>query len=149
LACHALEQWRARETWQLKIHGYRAMLQLLLHQHGIRDVPQLGRLRVRLAESDSFVTYATKILSKLSSNVPMPTEAEVQHIQDLCGHTVASTGCIYALRLLLGRLAESVVLLDRLEWLSGVEGVVDARIVPLFDPKESPRNLALVGTRRR
>ena len=62
-------------------------------------------------------------------------------------------GPFWCLREVLAPLLESVILLDRLLFLQEPPGVgagapaEDCTLVPLFDPKISPRNVALVALR--
>ena len=54
---------------------------------------------------------------------------------------------LYAVRLVLGRLTEFVILYDRVLWLHENIAALNVFLVPVFDPVLSPRNVALVATK--
>ncbi|PKA66016.1 hypothetical protein AXF42_Ash010425 [Apostasia shenzhenica] len=64
---------------------------------------------------------------------------------DRCKPFFDFIGPYWSLRAALGPVIESYILLDRLLFLQEKAGVVEAHLVPLFDPKQSPRNVAIVA----
>lgn len=52
---------------------------------------------------------------------------------------------VYTVKMCLGIVAENVILNDRLLYL--LENNIQASIVPIFDPVESPRNIAIIATK--
>lgn len=70
-------------------------------------------------------------------------------LQD-CGHDSRLAKHFFAyiaLRFLLSPVLESLILLDHVQFLTQQPGVTDAFLIPLFDPAESPRSVAVVGLR--
>lgn len=148
LACHAIEQYADRihsDPVTLKVHCYRAVLEWLIvrrfpdkRHEGIRSVK-------RAAEMD-FWQYARIALEKRPDLQPALegiTESDcVATIDGLLAQWCRVVG-FYCLRTMLAPLIESVILSDRLMYVS--EFGYSATLIPLFDAKVSPRNMTLIA----
>lgn len=54
-------------------------------------------------------------------------------------------GPFWSLRVALGQLIETYILLDRLLFLQEQDNLIEAFLLPLFDPALSPRNVAVIA----
>ncbi|XP_058862204.1 methyltransferase-like protein 25B isoform X3 [Acipenser ruthenus] len=144
-ACHALESYAERlrgERGELQSHCYRAVLETLVR----RAQPSLKRAgiqTIKKAHLLSFAEYARLGLQRLE----LPTDWPLDWVPSLEA-LLAQQGRVVAyfcLVLLLAPAVESLVLLDRMLYLSQ-EGL-DCELLPLFSPTLSPRNLVLVAVK--
>eukprot|EP00189_Rhodosorus_marinus_P002423 CAMPEP_0113958648 /NCGR_PEP_ID=MMETSP0011_2-20120614/3592_1 /TAXON_ID=101924 /ORGANISM="Rhodosorus marinus" /LENGTH=396 /DNA_ID=CAMNT_0000969645 /DNA_START=248 /DNA_END=1438 /DNA_ORIENTATION=- /assembly_acc=CAM_ASM_000156 len=147
LGCHALEEWSKREPWRLRSHGYRALLEELFEECGVEEPIQLGRLKIRYQPTDLFEDYARRVLSRLPDLKTPPLDKDLISRSERSQHVVPSTACVYALRLLTAAVIESVIVLDRLEFLQDSVGGENSSVRAIFDPVCSPRNLGLFAAK--
>ncbi|NXD88859.1 RRNAD protein, partial [Halcyon senegalensis] len=144
-ACHALEDYEGRlrtGSGTLRAHGYRAVLESLIRaadpgrkRPGVQTVKKVHDL--------SFSQYARLGLPRVGldpATIPLDTEAVGAMLEQQ--HKVVA---FFSLALLLAPLVETLILLDRLLYLR--EQGFQCALVPLFDPRFSPRNLVLVAAR--
>ncbi|XP_067664405.1 methyltransferase-like protein 25B [Haliotis asinina] len=144
LACHFADCYIQRlkdNPAHLKIHSYRAAL-----QHVIRSVRPdfqngLIKLTVKRATDLSFENYAKTALEKLgfTSDIPPEVLSVAESYLPLWKNVVV----FYTLRLCLAPVVETLLLLDRMLYL--LEQGVPSVLVPIFDPKLSPRNYVLLA----
>ncbi|NXX52529.1 RRNAD protein, partial [Scopus umbretta] len=167
-ACHALEEYVGRlgaESGCLRTHCYRAVLETLIRAAD-PSKKRPGVQTVKKAHTLSFPQYARLGLPRVGLDpaaVPLDSEAIGAMLEQQ--HKVVA---FFSLTLLLAPLVETLILLDRLLYLreqggcrggSG-EGAAAPQVptpplpagfqcalVPLFDPRFSPRNLVLVAAR--
>ncbi|XP_048784965.1 methyltransferase-like protein 25B isoform X1 [Lagopus muta] len=144
-ACHAVEEYTERlhrDSKCLRIHCYRAVLETLI-QAADPSKKHLGVQTMKKAHMLSFPEYARLGLSLVgldSAAVPLDSESVCAM---LCQqHKVVA---FFSLVLLLAPLVETLILLDRLLYLR--EQGFQCALVPLFNPRFSPRNLVLVAAR--
>ncbi|KAK2525045.1 hypothetical protein Q9233_009092 [Columba guinea] len=144
-ACHALEEFAGRlgtGSASLRVHCYRAALESLIRAAD----PAQRRPRVqtvRKAHALSFPQYARLGLPRVGLDpgaVPLDSAAVGAMLEQQ--HKVVA---FLSLALLLAPLVETLILLDRLLYLR--EQGFHCALVPLFDPRFSPRNLVLVAAR--
>ncbi|KAJ8901663.1 hypothetical protein NDN08_003869 [Rhodosorus marinus] len=147
LGCHALEEWSKREPWRLRQHGYRALLEEILEECGVEESVQLGRLKIRYQPTDLFEDYARRVLSRLPDLKTPPSDERLISGSERSQRVVPSSACVYALRLLTAAVIESVIVLDRLEFLQDSVGKENSSVRAIFDPVCSPRNLGLFATK--
>eukprot|EP00189_Rhodosorus_marinus_P009143 CAMPEP_0184754334 /NCGR_PEP_ID=MMETSP0315-20130426/44569_1 /TAXON_ID=101924 /ORGANISM="Rhodosorus marinus, Strain UTEX LB 2760" /LENGTH=454 /DNA_ID=CAMNT_0027233751 /DNA_START=50 /DNA_END=1414 /DNA_ORIENTATION=- len=147
LGCHALEEWSEREPWRLRSHGYRALLEEILEERGVEKSIQLGRLKIRYKPTDLFEDYARRVLSRLPDLKTSPSDEDFISRSERSQRVVPSSACVYALRLLIAAVIESVIVLDRLEFLQDRVGRENSSVKAIFDPVCSPRNLGLFATK--
>ncbi|KAM6234359.1 LOW QUALITY PROTEIN: methyltransferase-like protein 25B [Porphyrio hochstetteri] len=145
-ACHALEDYTGRlgaESGRLRTHCYRAVLETLIRaaEPGKKHP---GVQTVKAAHTLSFPSeYARLGLPRVGLDpavIPVDS-APVQAMLDQHHKVVA----FFSLTLLLAPVVETLILLDRLLYLR--EQGFQCALVPLFDPRFSPRNLVLVAAR--
>ncbi|XP_061333939.1 methyltransferase-like protein 25B [Pezoporus flaviventris] len=145
-ACHALEQYRDRLAGggspRLRAHCYRAVLETLIRgaRPGLR---RPGVQTVKKAHALSFPQYARLGLPRVGldpASIPLDSDAVGTMLEQQ--HKVVA---FFSLTLLLAPLVETLILLDRLLYLR--ERGFHCALVPLFDPRFSPRNLVLVAAR--
>ncbi|XP_068270610.1 methyltransferase-like protein 25B [Nyctibius grandis] len=144
-ACHALEEYVGRldaESGSLRVHCYRAVLETLIRaaHPGMR---RPGVQTVKKAHALSFPQYARLGLPRVGldpATVALESEAVGAMLEQQ--HKVVA---FFSLSLLLAPLVETLILLDRLLYLR--EQGFQCALVPLFNPRFSPRNLVLVAAR--
>ncbi|XP_069735023.1 methyltransferase-like protein 25B [Phaenicophaeus curvirostris] len=144
-ACHALEEYRERlgeESDRLRVHCYRAALETLIRaaKPGMKHP---GVQTVKKSHALTFAQYARLGLPRVGLDpdaVPLESE-EVKAMLEQQHKVVA----FFTLTQLLAPLVETLILLDRLLFLR--EQGFHCALIPLFDPRFSPRNLALVAAR--
>ncbi|XP_046583970.1 probable methyltransferase-like protein 25 [Haliotis rubra] len=146
LACHFADCYIQRlkdNPAHLKIHSYRAALQHVIQS--VRPDFQNGliKLTVRRATDLSFENYAKTALEKLgfTSDIPPEVLSVAESYLPLWKDVVV----FYTLRLCLAPVVETLLLLDRMLYL--LEHGVPSVLVPIFDPKLSPRNYVLLATK--
>ncbi|XP_009462740.1 PREDICTED: protein RRNAD1 [Nipponia nippon] len=144
-ACHALEEYVRRldgASGSLRAHCYRAVLETLIRAAD-PGKKRPGVQTVKKAHALSFPQYARLGLPRVGLDpaaVPLDSEAVEAMLEQQ--HKVVA---FFSLTLLLAPLVETLILLDRLLYLR--ERGFHCALVPLFDPRFSPRNLVLVAAR--
>jgi hypothetical protein len=127
-------------------HWYRAVLEKLLHDKELVD--QEGQRPVwgiRNGDLKSFQAYAARALQSLKLGERVTTE-EIAEYEARYQHRTAETAILWTLSVLLCRVVESAIALDRVFFLREA-GLKNADVSPVFDYGESPRNLMIVGAR--
>ncbi|NXG42778.1 RRNAD protein, partial [Psilopogon haemacephalus] len=145
-ACHALEEYRERLTRggeRLRVHCYRAALERLIRE-ALPSSRRPALPAARGAQGMPFPLYARLGLPQVGLD-PGSIPLETEEVEAMLGqqHRVVA---FFSLTLLLAPLVETLILLDRLLYLREQAGLQCA-LVPLFDPRFSPRNLVLVAAR--
>ena len=140
-----------KEEQKLKLHCSRSVLEVLLRQRAPAEAVRCARVAgIKRAAEMPFGRYAD--IAFAANGLPPPggdtadgraaTEGEVAPLLSQWRRVVA----YYVLRQLVAPLWEELLLLDRLLFLR--ERGHRASLVPLFDPLLSPRNYALVASKR-
>ncbi|NXY26594.1 RRNAD protein, partial [Atrichornis clamosus] len=144
-ACHALEEYEGRlrgGSAHLRAHCYRAVLESLIRAADPAK-RHLGVQTGRKAHTLSFPQYARLGLPLAGldpAGVPLDSGAVGAMLEQQ--HKVVA---FCTLGQLLAPIVETLVLLDRLLYLR--EQGFHCALVPLFNPRFSPRNLVLVAAR--
>ena len=148
LSCHAIEAYVQRlqnsdENAKLKVHCYRALLELLIHEtdpslrhSALKSVPKCHTI--------SFQEYAEKATKDLNINFDFKS-ATIKERIDLHLNEWWNVVVYYSLRLFFAPLIETVILLDRCLFL--LEQGHHSGLVPIFDPILSPRNHVLLSVK--
>jgi hypothetical protein len=125
-------------------HWYRAVLEKLLHDKKLVNQDQRPVWGIRNGDLKSFQAYAARALQSLhlSENV---TAEEIAEYEERYRNRTAETAVLWTLSVLLCRVVESAIALDRVFFLQ--EAGLEADVLPIFDYKESPRNLMIVASR--
>ncbi|XP_067832001.1 protein RRNAD1 [Heptranchias perlo] len=143
-ACHAIEGYAGRlkrESAELRVHCYRAALETIIRQLD----PGLRRPGVQLARKAHlrpFEEYARAGLQKLGFDPGTQWDASL--VQSMLGQE-GKVVAYFCLSLLLAPVIETLILLDRAIYLQ--EQGFQCELLPLFDPRFSPRNLVLVAAK--
>ncbi len=130
------------------MHCYRATLETVIASKR-PDLRRAGLKTVSNAHRRSFKEYAEKATSVLRSSgaldVDPDTDFDTEVVREQMSrwwHVVA----FYSLRLTLAPLVETVMLLDRCLYL--YENGHECALMPIFEPKVSPRNHVLVSVKK-
>ncbi|XP_047116896.1 methyltransferase-like protein 25B isoform X1 [Schistocerca piceifrons] len=144
IACHAIETYRDRlhagDYENLKIHCFRALLEKILVKHW----PHLRHSVVKSIKHYSglnFRDYCEIATARLGVKIPSEDFFSEETCLSLSEWKKVVT--FYTLRLMLAPLVETIILLDRLLFLQELE--IGSALIPLFDPKISPRNHILIA----
>jgi len=122
------------------------LMERSLSDHDVKEA-RLGRIKLRwerhaTKEEGEFQVYAKMALEKLGLDL---SHCVIASVDEEFGEYVTAVQAIYALRLLLGALVESLVLMDRVISIAEQEPTASLYLYPLFDPTLSPRNSVLVA----
>ncbi|XP_039723197.1 methyltransferase-like protein 25B isoform X3 [Pteropus medius] len=144
-ACHALEEYAERLQRAgpgLRTHCYRAALETVirraqptLRRPGVQGIPRVHELKIE--------EYVQRGLQRVGLDPQLPLNLAALRAQQAQENRVVA---FFSLALLLAPLVETLILLDRLLHLQ--EQGFHAELLPIFSPELSPRNLALVATKR-
>eukprot|EP01103_Thecamoeba_quadrilineata_P013578 TRINITY_DN380_c0_g1_i3.p1 TRINITY_DN380_c0_g1~~TRINITY_DN380_c0_g1_i3.p1 ORF type:complete len:373 (+),score=63.11 TRINITY_DN380_c0_g1_i3:491-1609(+) len=156
-ACQALERWgvdRDADELMFTKHSYRAILQVLITEgliepnsnmdvrHEDAQTPpknRVGRVRKR---NMTFVEYAKIACQKLNARAPPDLILEERY--ERLREEAETLPIFWTLRALVGPIVESLLMMDRLMFIGQHESM-SGMILPLFDPRLSPRNLVVIG----
>ena len=154
-ACHSLDyfvdSFKSKQN-ELRVHTYRALIEYLL------ELKSPSNRRKTLARSHNlsaktFFDYMDDVFQKLVRNNELAIEQldlasdEIQHAIESRLEQNLLTVIFFALRTLLGPVAESVLLADRMLFLYE-DSHLESKLIPIYDAKISPRNFLLVSCRQ-
>ncbi|XP_062597899.1 methyltransferase-like protein 25B [Saccostrea cucullata] len=144
MACHFADSYIERlkaNPPSLKLHCYRAALQWIILYLKPDFVTGAQKLTIRKAEKLTFRQYVSLGLQRLGLNYEVPEEILVGATELLQEWRQVVT--FYSLRLSLSPVVETLLLLDRQVYL--YEQGMSSLLLPVFDPKISPRNFVLLA----
>ena len=149
LSCHAIETYVKRletdeENSKLKVHCYRAVLELLIQEEEPR-LKHSALKSVPKCHTISFQEYAVKATKGLDITFDFHDNALLERI-DLHMKEWWNIVVYYSLRLFFAPVIETAVLLDRCLFL--LEQGHNSCLVPVFDPLISPRNHVLLSVKK-
>lgn len=131
------------ELDSLKIHGYRACLEVLLERYAPRQRFQSMK-NVKITTKITFKEYVAKAISGLDIMIP-ESIFESKIINDFINQTDPVI-LFYSLRLLIAPLIELYILMDYRHYLLEQNpSVKNTYLIPLFSPSISPRNFILIA----
>lgn len=154
-ACHSLDffidSFKSKQD-ELRVHTYRALIEYLLELKSPGN-RRKTLSRVHSMSSKTFFDYMQEVFRKLVRN----KELAIDEL-DLDGGEMRTaiesrlkknllTVIYFALRTLLGPVAESVLLADRMLFL-WEDMKLESKLMPVYDSKISPRNFLLVSCRQ-
>lgn len=124
---------------------FRAVLEKLLFDKGFTDVQHRPVWGIRTGDLRDFESYAARALDRLGLKVGIDvTEDELKDYESRFVGREGETAILWTLSVLLCRVVESVIALDR--WFYLVEqGSMDVKVLPMFDYRLSPRNLVITA----
>ncbi|UXI16072.1 hypothetical protein NH340_JMT02015 [Sarcoptes scabiei] len=148
LACHAVEKFLDKiignDLDSLRIHGYRAALELLIEKYA----PQKRHVPMRTVTNISkidFIDYVRRAIERMD-DIILPNEAfQSDSIQKILNTKINRVAIFYSLRLLIAPIVEFFILMDYERFLCEQSSIRTAQIMPVFDPLISPRNLLLIA----
>ena len=100
---------------------------------------------IRNGDLKNFQAYAARALQSLKLSECVST-AEIAEYEERYQHRSNETAILWTFSVLLCRVVESVIALDR-EFFLREAGLEEVDVLPIFDYKESPRNLMVVASR--
>jgi len=145
LACHAIETYKDRlknpqELEKLKIHCRRAMLESIL----MKKSEKLRHKALKPVKRPQELTFAEYAL-KATENLPEEFQITIEELEEWSSKETQwlRVVAMYTLRLLFAPLLETVLLLDRCQYL--YEQGQQCILAPIFDPRLSPRNFVILS----
>lgn len=153
VACQATVRWtsRAKAKESFIRHFYRSLVQLVLVREGLipandRTALHSSKIRRQTFSLGTFPSYVKQVLVKLPHvSEGMLSESLLLAYYECHLNDLKKIAFVWTLRALVAEAIESLILLDRWLWLR--EQGIDSQLFPLFDHKESPRNMVIVGIR--
>jgi hypothetical protein len=128
-------------------HWYRAVLEKLLYDKKLVDQEHRPVWGIRNGDLRSFSAYAARALQSLHLDIGEDvTEEEIVMYEERYQDRTAEIAILWTLSVLLCRVVESAIALDRAFFLQEA-GLQDVDVVPIFNYKESPRNLMIVASK--
>ena len=124
----------------LKVHCFRAILESLI----IKFSPNMRHKplrRVKIRDDTTFKEYSKIAVKGL--NILIPDEELDSPFVRKCLEHQKKVVIFYSLRLLIGPLVETLILLDFINYLK--EKGIRTALLPVFDPIVSPRNHVLIA----
>ena len=178
MACQAPHNWTAMDCESFFTrHFYRALLQRIFFDRGIVEKPTdaantaggsprgwtgagpsltIGSLRK--ACYASFTAYVRGAIAKLAEDrdhgakiteqMKGLTDEEIKLYEEKYKYKKKELSIIWSLMAFSASVVESTIVVDRWLWLKEQEEVKDCWVEAVFDYKESPRNLVVVGTKK-
>ena len=130
-------------------HWYRAVLEKLLYDKKLVNQEQRPVWAIRNCDLKSFPAYAARAMKSLKLEIGKDvTEEEIAEYEERYQKRTAETAILWTLSVMLCRVVESAIALDRAFFLQEA-GLHDVDILPIFNYKESPRNLMIVASKRK
>ena len=147
-ACQASGRWSDHATLHSAMERlfFRCMLQGVISKSGLpfpsngKHVKKVGKLNMVTP-----VLYCRDSFRRLGLPIDqlIPDESIVAYFEENREVVYKQIVCVWALRTLLSEPVESIILLDRLEYLKEF----DTKLVALVDACDSPRNMCLISSR--
>lgn len=128
-------------------HWYRAVLEKLLYDKKLVNQEQRPVWAIRNCDLKTFPAYAARALQSLKLEIGKDvTEEEIAEYEERYQNRTAETAILWTLSVMLCRVVESAIALDRVFFLEEA-GLQSVDVVPIFNYKESPRNLMIVASK--
>jgi hypothetical protein len=146
--CQAPTNWTHNPNSSFgRKHWYRAVLEKLLYDKKLVNQEQRPVWAIRNCDLKDFSAYAARALQSLKLEIGKDvTEEEIAEYEERYRNRTAETAILWTLSVMLCRVVESAIALDRSFFLQEA-GLQDVDIVPIFNYKESPRNLMIVASK--
>lgn len=143
LAQQSVERMHDKNDYLSPTLHYRAVLQVLLHSMGLYDV-RIGRG----APIENFVTYARWALRRIGiDSNEIPSENVLEEFYHSHESFKSKMKLFQTLRVRLGAVVESAILLDRIIYLAESKVCSNFALVRLFDPVISPRCYGIIASK--
>ncbi|CAD0092007.1 unnamed protein product [Aureobasidium vineae] len=148
--CQAPTNWTHNpDSIFARKHWYRAVLEkLLFDKKLVQEGDQRPVWGIRNGDLGSFTAYTCRALSSLKLQIGRDvTEQEIAEYEEKYQYRMAETAILWTLSVLLCRVVESMIALDRVFFLKEA-GMAEVNALPVFEYKESPRNLMVVASKK-
>ncbi|KAJ5383829.1 hypothetical protein N7517_001740 [Penicillium concentricum] len=150
-------------------HFFRALLQRILVDRSILPKPSVPEDPFPEARSiiigavpkaafKSFTAYVRAATIKMSrdpiygpqvqEHIATLTDEEIHSYETQYLHTRKHMSVVWSLMAFSAQLVESIIVVDRWQFLREQDSVKDCWVEPVFDYSESPRNLAVIGLKK-
>eukprot|EP00842_Homolaphlyctis_polyrhiza_P007083 jgi/Hompol1/964/HPOL_005472-RA len=157
VACQATCRWSdqpdAAENFEK--HFNRAVLQVMIVE--LKLLPNIenttdiivGRLG-RKAVGHGFIVYAKLALKRLGIEFPTATLTEdvLESYAKRFEHRKKEIAVVWTLRSMMAEALESLLVLDRFLYLVEADRNMYVRVIPIFEHKDSPRNMAIIAVKK-
>jgi hypothetical protein len=146
--CQAPTNWTHKpDSLFGRKYWYRAVLEKLLYDKKLASQGPRPVWGIRTCDLRNFGAYAARALHSLKLEVGKDiTEENIAEYEERYQGRAAETAILWTLSVLLCRIVESVIALDRVFFLQET-GLENIDILPIFNYQESPRNLMIVASR--
>ena len=146
--CQAPTNWTHKpDSLFGRKYWYRAVLEKLLYDKKLVSQGPRPVWGIRTCDLRNFGAYAARALHSLKLEVGKDiTEEDIAEYEERYKGRVAETAILWTLSVLLCRIVESVIALDRVFFLQEA-GLENIDVLPIFNYQESPRNLMIVASR--
>ena len=147
VACHFVDDYIEKlmsNSPNLKLHCYRAVMEVFIRFVDPKLVMASIRCKkIKNAALLSFEEYAGKVCERLQIKLDMQQLEKINYRQ-LLGQW-KNVVIYHSIIHLMGPVVESIALVDK--WMFLVELGYSVSLLPVFDPKLSPRNFVLIATK--
>lgn len=148
--CQAPTNWiHNPDSPYARKHWYRAVLEMLLYDKGLNDIGGRPVWGIRNGDLKNIETYTKRAFQSLGLNMGIDiTTEEIKIYAERYKDRTGETAIMWTLSVLLCRVVESIIALDRYFYLTE-HGAGEVEVLPIFDYKISPRNLMIVASKQR
>jgi hypothetical protein len=146
--CQAPTNWTHKpDSLFGRKYWYRAVLEKLLYDKKLVSQGPRPVWGIRTCDLKNFGAYVARALHSLKLEVGKDiTEEDIVEYEERYQGRAAETAILWTLSVLLCRIVESVIALDRVFFLQET-GLENIDILPIFNYQESPRNLMIVASK--
>lgn len=147
--CQAPTNWvHNPDSPYARKHWYRAVLEKLLHDKGLQNPENRLVWGIRTGDLKDFQSYTRRAVDSLGLKMHVDiTEEDIKLYEEKFKSRMGETAILWTLSVLLCRVVESVIALDRWFYLKE-KGADEVGVLPVFDYKYSPRNLMIVAEKK-
>nr|XP_033807715.1 methyltransferase-like protein 25 [Geotrypetes seraphini] len=146
-ACLALERVAVSQGLPTKSLFYRAVLQVIIKEcYGVTRSD--GRVGKVFSKSSTFLDYVRKSLKKLGLDESKLSDSCIMDYYEKYQLRMKELEAFNMLKVVLAPCIETLILLDRLCFLTEQDIIAWCGVVQLFDPVKSPRCYAVVAVKK-
>ncbi|KAJ5087125.1 hypothetical protein N7456_010741 [Penicillium angulare] len=171
LAVQAPHNWTPKDSeTSFTRHFFRALLQRILVDRGVLPIDQgpgsppesntktliIGSLpKAAFKSFSAYFRAATNKMSqdpvygsKIRDHVAALSDNEIHEYEDQYSHTKKHVSLLWSLVAFSAQVVESLIVVDRWQFLREDDLVKECWVEPVFDYSQSPRNLAIIGLKK-
>ncbi|KAJ6114743.1 hypothetical protein N7486_000521 [Penicillium sp. IBT 16267x] len=86
--------------------------------------------------------------SKIQDHISTMTDEDIEHYEAEYFHTRKHISIVWSLMAFSAQLVESIIVVDRWQYLREQDSIKECWVEPVFDYGQSPRNLAVIGLKK-